>query len=209
VSQHGFNDLILSGILDPLDYFESFEFRAAEAHLASLSDGMVSWVKAGDAIEAGRFHLQLISPLIRVLATDWIYERESGTLFTSDFGAFIARQSAGGPFAVSRFTPDADHVAQCLATKFDWLRSIDTEPMVQDIERIFGSHDVQRVCPSFGAIVEGREAVGDLAAVTIAALRQLAEWPRASEVEGFDWALLEEPSGREHVVSSERRVAAR
>src|SRR5690554_3204432 len=46
VAQHGFNDLILSGILDPLDYFESFEFKAAEAHLETLSDGMVSWVKA-------------------------------------------------------------------------------------------------------------------------------------------------------------------
>lgn len=207
VARHGFNDLILSGILDPLDYFESFEFKAAEAHLETLSDGMVSWVKAGEALDAGAFHLQLISPLIRVLATDWIYERSTGTLFTSDFGAFQSSPMPGGPAVARSIVFDADHVAGCLATKFDWLRSIDTTPMIRDIETVFGAYDVQHVCPSFGAILEGRDTVASLVAVTTEALRRLSGWPRRSEVTDFDWSLLDQP--RDDLEIAGRRAAAR
>lgn len=208
VSRYGFNDLILSGILDPLDYFESFEFRATEAHLATLAERKVSWIKSGTALVSDEYHLQLISPLIRVLATDWIYERNSRTLFTSDFGAFLSGRDKDGLFVTDRFNASPSFVAECLATKFDWLRSIDTGPMIDDVLHVFETYDVCRIAPSFGGIVEGRQAVADLVRVTVEALRLLCGVKRTSEVSGFDWSVLQGGRPAAAFDNDEKRRAA-
>jgi len=189
VSQHGFQRVFLSGLLNPLDYFDSFEFRATETHLAATSDVEVAWLAPGQAVEVGDIRIDMSAPLIRVLSTDWFFERRSGTLFTSDFGGFFCSETARGPFEWSGDERDlsAERIAAIIGTKCEWLRSIDTRPMIENIRQACAGRDVQRICPSFGGVIEGRENVQRVLACVFEALELLSRQPWESSLKGFDW----------------------
>lgn len=189
VAQHGFQRVFLSGLLNPLDYFDSFEFRATETHLAATSDVEVAWLAPGQAVEVGDTRIDIFQPLIRVLSTDWFFERRSGTLFTSDFAGFFCSSSAGGPLIWSGDDRDlsVERIAAIIGTKCEWLRSIDTAPMIDNIRQACAGGDVQRICPSFGGVIEGEGNVQRVLNCVFEALELLSRQPWESSLKGFDW----------------------
>lgn len=189
VAQHGFQRVFLSGLLNPLDYFESFEFRATQTHLAATSDVDVAWLAPGQAVEVGDIRIDMFQPLVRVLSTDWFFERRSGTLFTSDFAGFFCSDAALGPFVWSgdERNLSIERIAAIIGTKCEWLRSIDTRPMIENIRQACAGREVQRICPSFGGVIEGRDNVRRVLDCAFAALELLSRQPWESSLKSFDW----------------------
>lgn len=189
VTNFGFRRVFLSGLLNPLDYFESFEFRSTEAQLDATCDVDVAWLAPGQAAEIGDIRLEPFQPLVRVLSTDWFFDSRSGTLFTSDFGGFFCSDEPRGPFIWSGSDAElsADRLASIIGTKCEWLRSIDTTPMIDNIKQACAGRDVQRICPSFGGVIEGRENVARVLACAFRALELLSQQSWESSLKGFDW----------------------
>jgi hypothetical protein len=189
VTNCGFRRVFLSGLLNPLDYFESFEFRTTEAQLGATCDIDIAWLAPGQTVEVGDIRLEPFQPLVRVLSTDWFFEPRSGTLFTSDFGGFFCSDDNRGPFVWSGDEQDlqAQRLAAIIGTKCEWLRSIDTRPMVDSIKQAIAGRDVQRICPSFGGIIEGRDNVARVLNCTFGALDLLSKQSWESPLKGFDW----------------------
>ncbi len=53
------------------------------------------------------------------------------------------------------------------------------------------SYDIERICPSYGSIIDGRETVRHLLAETIEALKMLAHEPIAGRLGSFNRAVFE------------------
>jgi glyoxylase-like metal-dependent hydrolase (beta-lactamase superfamily II) len=86
--------------------------------------------------------LEIISPLLRLLPTLWIFDRASGVLLTSD--AFTHHSGSDAP------VPDDGIV------KFQWLRGADTGPIAADVYRIVENRQVTAIGPGYGIPVVGR-----------------------------------------------------
>ena len=71
--------------------------------------------------------------------------------------------------------------------KFDWLASIDNSPLSADLEAVFASRSIDRICPTSGCIIEGRPAVERVVDQTLEALRTMAKRPRQSVLSGWNY----------------------
>lgn len=189
VTNFGFRRVFLSGLLNPLDYFESFDFRSTEAQLEATCDIDVAWLAPGQAVEVGKIRLEPFQPLVRVLSTDWFFDQRSGTLFTSDFGGFFCSDNQQEPFIWPGDERDLapDRLASIIGTKCEWLRSIDTQPMIDNIKQACAGRDVRRICPSFGGIIEGHDNVARVLDAVFRALGLLSMQSWESPLKGFDW----------------------
>lgn len=86
--------------------------------------------------------VELVSPLMRLLPTFWVFDQESGWLLTSD--AFTHRGSDG---------PDAREGLQ----KFRWFSGADTRPISRNIREIFRDREVLAVGPGYGTPFVGKD----------------------------------------------------
>lgn len=151
------------GVSNPFDFFEDvFDEAASAAQVRATPEVELMRRRPGDEIALpGNRTLTLLGTSLRLLTTFWIYDHRTGTLFTSD--AFGYR-SLPDPDGVPVLDTGADGVdsallAAHLFTKFEWLRGAETASIAADLHSVFASHDVQRLCPSHGVILEGRETV--------------------------------------------------
>jgi hypothetical protein len=124
-------------------------------------------------VAAGARPLDVFSPVLRLLPTHWVFDRETGTLLTSDLFSHVARDDAGGPWVV---TIDDDttmprQVRQhMLETRFWWLPRADTSGIARVLADWFATHDVRRIAPGYGCVLEGREVVARHVAMVQAVL---------------------------------------
>jgi hypothetical protein len=86
--------------------------------------------------------VELISPLLRLLPTLWVFDPESGGLLTSD--AF----THGG---------SAELETREGLRKFRWLTGADTGPIARNIRDIFRDREVRAVGPGYGAPFVGAD----------------------------------------------------
>ncbi|MEA5455984.1 MBL fold metallo-hydrolase [Sinomonas sp. JGH33] len=81
--------------------------------------------------------VQLVSPLLRLLPTLWVYDPPSGALLTSDaFTHGVADGEPGDP-------------AEGLV-KFRWFAGADTRPIALDVLRVVGRRLVTAIGPGYG-----------------------------------------------------------
>jgi hypothetical protein len=175
------------GDLNPLDFFESFDDANAEALVKSASAASFDFVRAGDIVTGGPFILEAIRPPLRVLHTTWFYERSTGTMFCSDSWSHIARPGPLSP-AITRPAPadlDVGYLVDFLDAKFDFLWSIDTEPIAAELREVMAEHPTERLCPSYGCIVNGKRHVAEMLQATERALGRLAAASARSDLERF------------------------
>lgn len=109
----------------------------AAVRRVSVEPGSSSWIEPHPGLR-----LELISPLVRLLPTLWVYEPESATLLTSD--AFTHGQG-----------PIDDGLA-----KFSWFRRAVTTPIAEHLRRIPAERPVRRIGPGYGDEFTG-DAVAD------------------------------------------------
>jgi hypothetical protein len=100
---------------------------------------------------------------IRLIATRWIYDAVTKTLFTSDMWTHTWRETPDGPWIIQDGDDDPtdfDHVRSFLLnTRYWWLEGVDTAKLRKGIDDILSKHDIETIAPGYGCILRGKKTV--------------------------------------------------
>jgi flavorubredoxin len=105
---------------------------------------------------SGGRDLSLVYTNLGTLGYSWTWDEQTGTLFTGDFFAHGA--SATGTDVVlteQNDTTTFEQVRNHLFERFYWMRESRIEPLLANLDGIFATHDVRRVAPNHGCVIEG------------------------------------------------------
>jgi hypothetical protein len=142
-----------------------FDF-GAEPNGRSILDAMkVTAVTRADTIQLGKSGraIDVMQAPIRLIATRWLYDRATRTLFSSDMFTHVWRDSETGPWIVTEADNDPtsarDIRSFMLNTRYWWLEGVSTDSMRRGIGDIFDKHDIETIAPGYGCILRGRKVV--------------------------------------------------
>jgi hypothetical protein len=142
-----------------------FDFGAT-ANGRSVLDAMkVTAVTRADTIELGKGGrtIDVTQAPLRLIATRWLYDRATRTLFSSDMFTHTWRDSATGPWVVTEADDDSTSLRDVrsfmLNTRYWWLEGVKTDSMRRGIGDIFDKYDIDTIAPGYGCILRGRKVV--------------------------------------------------
>jgi hypothetical protein len=147
-----------------------FDFGAREDGRSLLDAMKVTAVTRADAIALGGAArtIDVMQAPIRLIATRWLYDRATRTLFSSDMFTHLWREAATGPWVVQdsdKGCADNDPTATpdirsfMLNTRYWWLEGAPTDAIRRGIGEIFDRFDIETIAPGYGCILSGRNAV--------------------------------------------------
>ncbi len=100
---------------------------------------------------------------IRLIATRWLYDRDTKTLFSSDMFTGVWRDSERGPWIVDEADNDptspSDMRSFMLNTRYWWLEGAPTDSMRRGIDTIFNKFDIETLATGYGCILKYRSVV--------------------------------------------------
>src|SRR5262249_1084307 len=129
-----------------------------------LESMKVTAVTRSDTIELGKNGrpIDVMQAPIRLIATRWLYDRATRTLFSSDMFTHVWRAGADGPWIVT----DADDTAWArglrsfpVNARYWWPAGAPTGPIRRGIADVFANCDVETIAPGYGCILSGRKVV--------------------------------------------------
>jgi flavorubredoxin len=141
-----------------------FDFGAKAEGRDILRSMNVTAVTRNDVIELGRHDrkIDVMQAPIRLIATRWLYDRNTKTLFSSDMFTGIWRDAATGPWIVTE-ADDTSTLAEMrsfmLNTRYWWLEGAPTDSMRRGIDTVFTKFDIETIAPGYGCILRGRKLV--------------------------------------------------
>jgi flavorubredoxin len=142
-----------------------FDFGSKVDGRDILESMKVVAVTRSDTIRLGK-HDRLIDVMqapIRLIATRWLYDRATRTLFSSDMFTHVWRTNAQGPWIVTEAdndpTSERDLRSFLLNTRYWWLEGAPTESMRRGIGDVFDKHDIETIAPGYGCILHGHNVV--------------------------------------------------
>ena len=141
-----------------------FDFGAKAEGRDILESMKVTAVTRADTIELGRQGraIDVMQAPIRLIATRWLYDRATRTLFSSDLFTHVWRSRANGPWIVTD-NDDATTVRELrsfmLNTRYWWLEGAPTDSIRRGIGDVFDKYDVETIAPGYGCILRGRKVV--------------------------------------------------
>jgi len=141
-----------------------FDFGAKVDGRSTLESMRVTAVTRADTIELGKRGraIDVMQAPIRLIATRWLYDQVTRTLFSSDLFTHVWRKRADGPWIVTAdddaTTPSALR-SFMLNTRYWWLEGAPTDSIRRGIDAVFGKYDVETIAPGYGCILRGREVV--------------------------------------------------
>jgi hypothetical protein len=142
-----------------------FDF-GAEPNGRSILDAMkVTAVTRADTIELGKGGraIDVMQAPIRLIATRWLYDRATRTLFSSDMFTHVWRDSETGPWIVTGADDDSTSLPDIrsfmLNTRYWWLDGVSTDTMRRGIGNVFDTYDIETIAPGYGCILRGRNVV--------------------------------------------------
>lgn len=161
VAAFGITEVPYVGVLNPLDLAGMIEADEAHARIEAMAPVRATRIEVGQVVEVGRLRLEPLRVQLRLLATNWFYEHTTRTLFTSESFGFLTRSAPDASLvrAPDEARIDAADIARMLSAKFDWLVGIDPAPVLADLDAIFAARPVERLCPCYGCVIEGADAV--------------------------------------------------
>ena len=179
IADYGFSAVHTPGDLNPLDFFAQMEDAAAAAQINAMTHAEFVPMPGDGSLDAGAITVQMQRTSVRVLTTSWCYEATSKTLFTSDSWGHVMCPSEDAPTVVAPTEHDMSPEAMIafISRKFDWLIGIDNAPMIADVRALLDGPPIDRLCPTYGCVIEGRENVRRVLEATCIALEQLAQQP--------------------------------
>jgi flavorubredoxin len=131
----------------------------------NILDAMtVNAVTRADTIELGKHgrEIDVMQAPIRLIATRWLYDRATKTLFASDMFTHVWRDRADGPWIVT----DADDTTTAkdlrsfmLNTRYWWLEGAPTDSIRRGIDAVFDKYDIETIAPGYGCVLRGRKVV--------------------------------------------------
>ena len=142
-----------------------FDFGTT-ANGRSILDAMkVTAVTRADTIELGKAGraIDVMQAPIRLIATRWLYDGATRTLFSSDMFTHTWRGTETGPWIVTEADDDATSLRDVrsfmLNTRYWWLEGVSTDSMRRGIGDIFDKYDIETIAPGYGCILRGRKVV--------------------------------------------------
>src|SRR5579864_419627 len=142
-----------------------FDFGAKAEGRDILKSMKVTAVTRADTIELGKEGrlIDVMQAPIRLIATRWLYDRSTRTLFSSDMFTHVWRDAAAGPWIVTEADNDPTSLADVrsfmLNTRYWWLEGAPTDTIRRGIAKVFETYDVETIAPGYGSILRGRAVV--------------------------------------------------
>ena len=141
-----------------------FDFGAKAQGRDILQSMKVTAVTRADTIRLGQADraIDVMQAPIRLIATRWLYDRATRTLFSSDMFTHVWRAREDGPWIVSEdddTTSARDLRSFLLNTRYWWLEGAPTDSIRRGIGEVFDKHDVETIAPGYGCILSGRKVV--------------------------------------------------
>lgn len=120
-------------------------------------------VATGESIPMGGSDRLLVLPApLRILATFWVYDGETRTLFTTDvFGHTSVKAPTDSPVRNSLAEDDTTYESakgQILA-KFPWVAYANNEPIDEKLTQLFAERQVEIIAPMHGVVLRGAALV--------------------------------------------------
>src|SRR5499427_2681041 len=142
-----------------------FDFGAKVDGRSTLESMRVTAVTRADTIELGKRGraIDVMQAPIRLIATRWLYDRATRTLFSSDMFTHVWRDTEKGPWVVTEADNDPTsprHIRSFLLnTRYWWLEGAPTDSIRRGIGNVFDTYDVETIAPGYGCILRGRNVV--------------------------------------------------
>src|SRR5271170_925700 len=142
-----------------------FDFGAKADGRDILKSMKVTAVTRADTIELGKGGraIDVMQAPIRLIATRWLYDRATRTLFASDMFTHVWRDAETGPWIVRDTDNDStsprDVRSFMLNTRYWWLEGAPTDSIRRGIGDIFDKYDIETIAPGYGCILSGRAVV--------------------------------------------------
>jgi flavorubredoxin len=141
-----------------------FDFGAKTDGRDILEAMKVVAVTRADTIQLGKQGraIDVMQAPIRLIATRWLYDRATKTLFSSDLFTHVWRDRAEGPWIV---TDDDDKTTArelrsfMLNTRYWWLEGAPTDSIRRGIGNVFDTYDIETIAPGYGCVLRGRDVV--------------------------------------------------
>ena len=142
-----------------------FDFGFNDEGRDILKKMKVTAVTRADVIRLGAEErmIDVMQAPIRLIATRWLYDRATRTLFSSDMFTHLWRDDDRGPWIVTDADNDptalADVRSFMLNTRYWWLEGAPTNSIRRGIGEIFDKFDIETIAPGYGCILRGRNLV--------------------------------------------------
>jgi flavorubredoxin len=142
-----------------------FDFGAKAEGRDILKSMKVTAVTRADTIELGKSGraIDVMQAPIRLIATRWLYDRSTRTLFSSDMFTHVWRDTATGPWIVDETDNDSTQLrdvrSYMLNTRYWWLEGAPTDSIRRGIGNVFDKYDIECIAPGYGCILRGRNVV--------------------------------------------------
>jgi hypothetical protein len=142
-----------------------FDFGAKAEGRDILKSMKVSAVTRADTIQLGKGGraIDVMQAPIRLIATRWLYDRATRTLFSSDMFTHVWRDTAAEPWIVTEADDDATSIRHIrsfmLNTRYWWLEGAPTDSIRRGIGNVFDKYDIETIAPGYGCILRGRNVV--------------------------------------------------
>ena len=142
-----------------------FDFGAKEDGRDILASMKVTAVTRADTIDLGRLGrtIDVMQAPIRLIATRWLYDRATRTLFSSDMFTHVWRDTVTGPWIVTATDSDSTSMRDVryfmLNTRYWWLEGAPTGEIRRGIDAVFDKYEVETIAPGYGCILRGRKVV--------------------------------------------------
>jgi flavorubredoxin len=152
--------LYAGGGPNPFDAFEAITLTDPDHRSERIQ---MERTPAGFSIPVGDTRaVEMLRPSIRLLATWWAYDPGTKTLFTSDAFTHSTQADPADPRVL-----DDPADPQCelpvvrahLLSKFGWLAKARTDLILEQLRAVFDEHEVDRIAPQHGLVIEGPELV--------------------------------------------------
>ena len=142
-----------------------FDFGTEENSRGILDSMKVTAVTRADTIELGKHGrpIDVMQAPIRLIATRWLYDGDTKTLFSSDMFTHVWRPTAQGPWIVTDTDNDSTSPREVrsfmLNTRYWWLEGAPTDSIRRGIGEVFDKYDIETLAPGYGCILHGRKVV--------------------------------------------------
>ena len=142
-----------------------FDFGAKAEGRDILKSMKVTAVTRADPIALGKEGrlIDVMQAPIRLIATRWLYDRATRTLFSSDMFTHVWREAATGPWIVTETDNDSTSLSDVrsfmLNTRYWCLEGAPTDSIRRGIGNVFEKYDIETIAPGYGCILRGRGVV--------------------------------------------------
>lgn len=192
VERYALRAVYCGGVISPLDFFERVDSTSTAQHIRSIANSDVAWLQPGDIVPVGQLRLEVLPTTLRVLPKNHLYESRSRTLFASDTWGLLPQAETRGLEVVRADGPGLSlrAIAAYLRHRFEWLAGIDTSPMQEELAALLATRRIDRICSSYGCVIEGQALVASVLQRTIDALDTLSRERPATRLNSLNRTLL-------------------